>query len=265
MNGLSHIIALKNQPIPNMKIFLLFAFLISFVGAQEDFSALLKKGDALDAQLKTKEALAVYLEAEKLQPKNADLLHRIAKQYGESMNDVSSKDDKKAFAEKGLDAAQRAVAADAKNPLAQVALAVSYGRIAPYMDNKTKIAYSKKVKEHADLALAADGNCELAHHVLGAWNYELASFGMVMRGLVKLIYGALPDASYTEAEKHFKKAIALNPSRIANYVELGRTYMEMDREADAIAMLKKGISLPNQFRDDPSVKVRAQAALKDLE
>jgi hypothetical protein len=34
--------------------------------AQDDFASLMKRGDKLDAQLKTKEALEVYLQAEKL-------------------------------------------------------------------------------------------------------------------------------------------------------------------------------------------------------
>src|SRR5688500_1827094 len=124
-----------------------FVALLSSAIAQADFPSLLKKGDQLDAELKTKEALATYLEAEKLQPTNADLLHKIAKQYGESMNDVATKAEKKALGEKALAYSKRSVAADSKNPQAQLALAVSYGRVAPFLDNKTKIAYSKLVKQ----------------------------------------------------------------------------------------------------------------------
>src|SRR4051812_14292057 len=83
--------------------------------AEEDFATLVKKGDGFDAVLKTKEALAVYLEAEKLQPNDANLLHKIAKQYGESMDDVSSAADKKALGLTSLAYAKRSVAADPKN------------------------------------------------------------------------------------------------------------------------------------------------------
>src|SRR5580698_2480913 len=54
----------------------------------EEVAALLKKGDALDKQLKTSEALAVYLEADKADPNDAEILHRIAREYGLSMDDV---------------------------------------------------------------------------------------------------------------------------------------------------------------------------------
>lgn len=232
--------------------------------AQQDFDALIAKGDQFDAQLRTKEALAVYLEAEKLQPKNADLLRRIAKQYGESQNDTRDKAERRRIGNIALDYAKRAVAADAGNARAQLALAISYGRVAPYLDNKTKIAYSKLVKLHVDKALTLDPRNDLAWHVLGAWHYELADLSPVMRTIAQLIYGKLPAASNEEAVKAFTKAVELNPQRVGNHVELGRALAAAGRKAEARAALEKGLSLPNRQRDDPETKERARAALKKL-
>jgi len=238
---------------------------IAHAFAQDDFASLLKRGDQLDAQLKTKEALAVYLEAEKLQPANAELLHRIAKQYGESQNDVSSKDEKRSVGMTALDYSKRAVAADPKNSMAHLALAVCYGRVAPFLDNKTKIAYSKLVKEHAEKARDLDPRTnDLVYHVLGAWNYELANLNPVLRAVAQFIYGKLPSASNEAAVENFKKAVELNPRRLANYIELGRTYAAMGKSDEARAALEKGLSLPNRERDDPETKERGRAALKKL-
>ena len=244
---------------------LIIALSIAPALAQEDYASVVKRGDELDAQLKTKEALAVYLEAEKLQPNDAELLHRIAKQYGESQNDVPSKDEKRSIGMKALDYSKRAIAADPKNAMAQLAVAVSYGRVTPYLDNKTKIAYSKLVKLHADKARELDprGN-DLVYHVLGAWNYELANLNSVLRAIAQLIYGKLPNASNEAAVENFKKAIELNPRRLANFVELGRAYAALGQEDEARTALEKGLSLPNRQRDDPETKNRARAALKKL-
>lgn len=244
---------------------LILLLAITPVFAQEDFVSMMKRGDQLDAQLKTKDALAVYLAAEKLDPDNAELLHRIAKQYGESQNDVSSKEDRRKIGMTALDYAKRAVAADPKNSIAQLALAVSYGRVAPYLDNKTKVAYSKLVKEHADKARALDssGN-DLVYHVLGAWNYELSNLNPILRAVAQLIYGKLPNASNEAAVENFKKAIELNPRRLANHVELGRTYAAMGKKDEAREELEKGLALPNRQRDDPETKERGRAALKAL-
>ena len=249
-----------------MKIALLFLSMSAVtVFAQDDYAALVKRGDQLDAQLKTKEALAIYLEAEKLQPDSANLLHRIAKQYGESQNDVASKDEKLSIGMKALDYSKRAVAADPKNSMAQLALAVSYGRVTPYLDNKTKVSYSRLVKEHADKAreLDSSGN-DLVYHVLGAWNYELANLNPVLRAIAQVVYGKLPSASNEAAVENFKKATELNPKRLANFVELGRSYAAMGKKTEARAALEKGLSLPNAQRDDPETKARGRAALKKL-
>jgi tetratricopeptide (TPR) repeat protein len=242
----------------------LFLGLLISAHAVDDFATLMKRGDALDAKWRTKEALDVYQQAEKLEPNNADLLHRIAKQYGESMLDVSSKAEKKALGEKSLEYSKRAVAADPKNATAQLSLAVSYGRLATYLDNKTKIAYSKLVKEHVDRSIALDPQNDLAWHVLGAWNYELANLNSVLRAIAGFVYGKLPNASNEDAVKAFKKAIELNPKRVANHVELGRTYLAMGMKGEAKAALEKGLSLPDQQRDDPTVKQRAREALKKV-
>jgi tetratricopeptide (TPR) repeat protein len=246
-------------------VWLLILLTIAHAFAQEDFASLMKRGDQLDAQLKTKDALAMYLEAEKLQPDNAELLHRIAKQYGESQNDVPTKDEKIKIGMIALEFSKRAIAADPKNSMAQLAVAISYGRVAPYLDNKTKIAYSKLVKEYADKARELDPNGnDLVYHVLGAWNYELANLNPVLRAIAQLIYGRLPNASNEAAVENFKKAIELNPRRLSNYVELGRTYAAMGKKEDARSALEKGLSLPNRQRDDPEAKERGRAALKKL-
>jgi hypothetical protein len=52
---------------------------------------LIKSGDDLDLKLKASEALASYLEAEKLEPKNASLLVRIARQYRRLMADATTR------------------------------------------------------------------------------------------------------------------------------------------------------------------------------
>ena len=234
------------------------------VARADDLNALLAKGDALDATLQTQPALDLFLSAEKQAPSNAELLRRVARGYGELMADTNSPEQKKALGEKALSYAQRAVACDPKNAMAQLAAAVCYGRLAPLLDNRTKIGYSRLVKEHADKALALDPNCDLTYHVLGVWNYELASLNSFLRALAEMIYGKLPDASYEEAAKNFRKAILLNPDRLANHVELGRTYFAMGNAAGARQEETRALAMPNREKDDPYEKDRAKEVLRKI-
>ena len=254
---------LAAKPAP-MKALIFLALTAASAFAQTDFASWIQKGDQLDAQLKTKEALAAYQEAEKLSPNDAEVLHRIAKKIGESQNDVSSDAEKKALGAKALDYAKRGVAADSKNARAHLALAVCYGRQAPFLDNKTKIAYSKLVKQEVDRSIELNPKDDLAWHVLGAWQYGMANLNPLLRTVAGLIYGTLPSASNEEAAKCFKKALELNPNRIGNHVELGGTYAALGKKSEARAELQKGLSLPNRMRDDPDAKERAREALKKL-
>jgi tetratricopeptide (TPR) repeat protein len=164
------------------------------------------------------------------------------------MADTDSVEQKCALGEKALDYAKQGGRADPKNAMAQLALAVCYGRMAPLLDNKTKIAYSRLVKEHADKALALDPNNDLTYNVLGSWNYELAGLNPFLRALAGVIYGQLPDASYEEAVKDFEKAVQLNPNRLANHIGLGRAYAAIGNTGGGQEGIERGLSMPNQER-----------------
>jgi len=232
--------------------------------ADPELASILRKGDALEAKLATQAALDVYLMGEKGAPENADLLRRIARQYSELTADTDSGEQKRDLGEKALAYAKRAVSAEPRNAKANLALAICYGRLAPLLDSKTKIEYSKLVKEHAENSLALVPNDDLTYHVLGAWNYEMAILNPVLRGVARLIYGELPHASLEDAAEDFRRAIKLNPERLANHVELGRTYAAMGKTAEAREELQRGLAMPNREKDDPGTKQRAVEALRKL-
>jgi tetratricopeptide (TPR) repeat protein len=238
--------------------------LLAVLARADSPDALIKQGDALDAKFENQKALDVYLAAQKLGPPNAEILRRIAQEYGELMADTNSDEQKRALGEKALDYAKQSVAADPKDAMAQLALAVCYGRIAPLLDNKTKIAYSRLVKQYADAALALDPNNDLTYNVLGSWNYELAGLNPFLRAIAGFIYGSVPDASYEDAVKDFQKALELNPNRLANHIGLGRAYAAMGKTTEAKAELERGLAMPNVAKDDPFVKQQARETLSSI-
>jgi tetratricopeptide (TPR) repeat protein len=242
----------------------LLALLACFSARAEDLDAAIKQGDLCDAHMQTQPALDAYLAAAKLGPPNAEVLRRIAKEYGELMADTNSDDQKRELGNKAVDYARQAIAADPQNAMAQLAVAVCYGRIAPLLDNKTKIAYSRLVKEHADKALALDPNNDLTYNVLGSWNYALAGLNPFLRALAGVIYGQLPDASFEDSVKDFQKAVQLNPNRLANHIGLGRAYAALGKTAEAREELERGLSMPNQEKDDPFVKEQGRETLHKI-
>jgi tetratricopeptide (TPR) repeat protein len=248
----------------SLGIVALLLLLPSLNAGADTLESLMRKGDGYDQRMENGQALNFYLAAEKLGPPNAELLRRIAKEDGELMADTNSDEQKRELGERALAYAKRAVAVDPNDAMAQLALAVCYGRLAPLMDNKTKIAYSRLVEEHADKALALDPDNDLTYNVLGSWNYELAGLNPVLRALAGMIYGQVPAASYEESVKDFRKAVELNPNRLSNHIGLGRAYAALGRIAEAREEIERGLAMPDQQKDDPYVKEQGRETLRKI-
>ena len=230
----------------------------------ESAEELIQKGDVFYAKLQAAEALKFYLPAEKLDSNNVRLLVRIARQYRHLMSDATKTSEKLQLGTTAVDYAQRAVALAPNDPETQLALAISYGKMLPLEETKQQIATSRLIKIAADKVIALDPNNDLAWQVLGRWYLGLADVGGVKRALARVAYGKLPPAKYEDAVRCFEKAIALNPNRLMHYIELGRTYAQMGRDADARKFITKGLAMPETEKDDPETKNLGRQILKKL-
>jgi len=240
------------------------ALLFASAFAHADVSELLKQGDAFDAKLDNAHALESYLQAEKLGATDPDTLTHIARQYALLMNDAASDEEQRRLGERALEYSKRAVATNPGHAKSLLSVAICYGRLIRFQDTRTKVEYSRFVKEYADRALAIDPTDSYAWHVLGAWNYELAQMGAFSRAFVKVVYGGMPPASNEEAERLFRKAVTLAPDRVSHHAELGRTLAVLGRKGEARTELNKALALPSREKDDPESKKRATATLAQL-
>ncbi|MEO6785045.1 MAG: hypothetical protein ABI318_02840 [Chthoniobacteraceae bacterium] len=225
---------------------------------------LIQKGDECAAHFQSSEGLKCFLPAEKLDPKNARLLVRIAQQYRHLMSDAARRDDKLQFGSMAVSYAQRAVALAPNDPETHLALAISYGKLTPLLGNKEQFTNSPIIKAAAEKSLRLDPANDLAWQVLGRWYLAVADVGGFRRAMAKIAYGSLPTATYDDAVRCFQKAIRLNPNRLMHYIELGRTLVQMGRETEARKYIIKGLSLPNTEKDDPETKESGRQLLAKL-
>jgi tetratricopeptide (TPR) repeat protein len=230
----------------------------------ESAEELIQKGDVFYDKLQAAEALEFYLPAEKLDPDNVRLLVRIAREYRHLMSDATEAKEKLLLGKTAVAHAQRAVVLAPNDPEAQLALAISYGKMLPLEGTKQQIANSRLIKIAVDKAIALDPTNDLAWHVLGRWYGALADVGTVKRAFAQVVYGKLPSAKYEDAERCFEKAIVLNTNRLMHYIELGRTYEKMGRDADARKFITKGLAMPETEKDDPETKNLGRQILKKL-
>lgn len=225
---------------------------------------LVTKGAALEQNGKSREAMAAYQEADKLKPKNPAILVKTARQCGDLMTETRDANPRKKLGLQALDYSKQALAAGPNSSDAHLAVAISVGKLTEFMGNQEKIEASRQMKAEADTALKLDPKSDYAHHLLGRWNQELAGMGAVSRALAKMIYGAIPDASYDEALKHFEAAMKLRPDRLIHRIEYGRTLAMMGRKDEARASLTSSLAQPSHDKDDTAAKERGQQSLKNL-
>ena len=252
------------------KVFPAFSAVITLVpmGAAlqaQSADELIKNGDGCYAKLQAANALRFYLPAEKLEPNNERLLVHISREYRHLMSDATKSEEKRKLAGIAVEYAKRAVALGPNDADAQLAVAISYGKLQPLEGNWDKIEASRIIKDAADKAIKLDPHSDLGWHVLGRWHQGLADVSAARRALAQVIYGeVLPQSTYEEAAKCFQKAIELNPNRLMHYIELGRVYAHMGRTEDARRLITKGLSMQDTEKDDPETKREGRELLAKL-
>lgn len=203
------------------------------IAANPEAEKLIEQGDAQVSAMHAREALALFDEAAKADPHNAEILLRISQQCSNMIAQAKSPEEALDFAKRSLEEAKQAAALEPDNAKAHLALAVAYGRITDFEDNRTKVEDSRYVKAEAEKALALNPKEDFAYHVLGRWNYAVANLNPMLKILARWVYGGIPDASLEEAVKDFKKAIEIAPQRVIHHHELARTYEAMGQMENA--------------------------------
>jgi tetratricopeptide (TPR) repeat protein len=230
----------------------------------ESATELVQKGDVYYGKLDAAGALKYYLPAEKIDPNNARLLVRISREYRHLMSDAAKLPEKMVLGGTALEYAKRAVALAPEDPDAQLAVAISYGKLQPFESIRERLDASRVIKSAADKVVKLDPRSDLGWHVLGRWHMAFADVSPAKRALAQLTYGKLPQSTYDDAVRCFEKAIACNPRRLMHYVELGCAYSHMGRTDDAKRLINEGLAMQETEKDDPETKRLGREVLRTL-
>jgi tetratricopeptide (TPR) repeat protein len=226
----------------------------------QSVDTLIAEGDLFYAKLQASEALKYYLPAEKLEPNNVRLLVHISREYRHLMSDESDRTSKVKLGSMAVEYAKRAVAIDSKDPEAQLALAISYGKVQPYEGYRQRFDAVHVIKSAADKTIELDPHNDIGWHVLGRWYQGLAEVDPLHRALAQAL-GGLPPATYQDAATCFEKAIQLNPNRLMHYIALGKVYVEMGKKDEGCRLIQKGLAMPCTEKDDPETKHEGEETL----
>lgn len=118
--------------------------------------------------------------------------------------------------------------------------ATARGLRADIEDGRDQMHLAAAVHEEAEAILEADPDHAGAHHLMGRLHAGVMRLGTVKRFLAVRVMGggALSNATWASAERHFRTAMALEPDRVQHKLELATLLMDTDRPQEARPLLE---------------------------
>lgn len=211
------------------------------------------------------EARAAYLAILEQEPSQFTALHRLARVESDLGEDASGEEQRN-LVSAAVEHARAAVAARPDSAQGHLELAVALGRQALKEGPKTRLALSREIKAEVDRTIELDPAIGRAFHVRAMWNRKLASLNFVERLAANTVLGGVPKgASMENAIRDLERAVELEPAYVNHRLELGRTYLETNRKADARRELQKAVSLaPSSSPRDARYQAEARELLKKI-
>ncbi len=237
-------------------------------------AATAQTADDLDQQaaqqvknLKEEDALKTYQQVIVIQPDNLTALIAIADL---SCRIGSRQDPKKGkpmeFFTQGQDYASKALKVDSTSSLAHLVMAIALIKMATAEGGKHKAEALRDIKSYTDKAIELDRNNFKAYYILGQWNIIVNGLSGTEKAAAKVFYGgSIPAGSLKEAIRCFEKCRSVNPSFIANYLDMAQAYKADDQNEKALAALTTLVHLPVQTEDDPAIKAEGRKMLDSMQ
>lgn len=206
--------------------------------------ALGTRGHEYERTLDVRAAVQCFEEASRLVPTSVTYLSMAAKCWSDLTfyYDVRTDRERQLVNLKAMEYAEKCIEAAPHESFGHVALCVSKGRLALFTDNKTKVRLAKEAQQCAYKAMDCDPNSDVAHHLMGRWHYEMAQINVVLRTLVRIMYGtALSPGTRADALASYRRAAELAPQRMIHRVEAGRVHLELGQTAEGVEQLEAAL------------------------
>jgi tetratricopeptide (TPR) repeat protein len=232
----------------------------------ENPSALLQKADRLDDTDHFLEAITLLKGLEKSDPGNVEILYRISRVDSDLVDYLPDDAKKKGYdyAVESMTYAKKAMEADPESSEAHLAAAIAYGVMTDFVDDRTKMEYSKIIKSEGEKAIELDPKNDYAYLVLARWNFEMTQLNPILKGIAELLYGQMPPASQEKALEDFQKAIELAPDKMIHHFCYGEALAKLGRKAEARAEYQKVLRLTATCREERGYQQKASSGLKTL-
>lgn len=129
---------------------------------------------------------------------------------------------------------------------------------------RQKFVLSRIVEHDIGKSIGLDSSFAPAYIVLGTYLREIATLKPFEKTMVFFLSGKMPTGSLEGSERALLKALKLSPENIDGLLELAKTKIALDRNEEAIILLKKMQNFPNTWHLDGKFKEEGARLLQQL-
>ncbi|HUK83050.1 MAG TPA: hypothetical protein VLZ12_10520 [Verrucomicrobiae bacterium] len=237
-------------------------FTTATASAQTEVLDKLKAGDEALARFDLSQATIAYRDALNADATNYEAHWKLARALIDQATLESDFANQKNLYREAQDLARTAVQLNPNNSKGHTFLAIGVGKLALFYGGRTKVELSNEVKIEAEKAAGLNPNEDLAYHVLGVWNREMAELNWMLKKFAEILYGRFPPASIDDALKDLRKASELAPNVVAHPVELGITLATARQWSEAKSTLDHALAMTNSWVTDDYYKDLAKRKLE---
>jgi tetratricopeptide (TPR) repeat protein len=223
-------------------------------------------GDSAYAALRAPDALRHYLSALTVDSSSGDALWRAARTESELAEYDSVPEEAERLRGDAERHARAAVARAPKNAQAHFALAVALGRKALTIPTYDRLPYATETHTEIESCLALAPKHPGCLHVRAMWAAEYMRLGSFTRDMANTMSGGklFATATWEEAERDLRAAIALEPQRALHHLDLARILSDQGKKDSARVELQSAIDAPARDYNDAHYRAEATAAMTGL-
>ncbi|NUM81750.1 hypothetical protein HUU42_13205 [bacterium] len=142
--------------------------------------------------------------------------------------------------QEAVDVARNAVQLNPNHAEGHTMLAIALGKLALHKSGKDKVTCLNEVRTEAEKGLLLNPQSDVCHYLLGRWNREIANLNWLTRSYLRMTdRQVLGEATNEKSVEHFKAAITINDSLPVYYLELGKTFVYMEKWKEAEEAFEK--------------------------
>jgi tetratricopeptide (TPR) repeat protein len=211
---------------------------VSALGAQT-VSQLIGQGDTFHKQFDTFNAFKAYKTAAESDSTNFEALWKMTYELIEMGNELPKSADQKNKYKEAEASARKAVLLNPNHAKGHWVLALAFEKVALDETGNERIRLLNQLRLEAEKGLGVNPKEDACHHLLGRWHRTVSNIGWVTKTWSKIFATSLPPASLEKSVEHFKKAIELNGNDLSHRLELGKTYVCMEKWNEAKEIFDK--------------------------